>query len=140
MKQVSMLFLLATALFPHPLLAGDKNDNTSSFWVKLRSKVESLTPQKKLEVTTATGGVRGAPAAFEDMYWKDDAASAQTIGSDELAGFAAAMKLIDSADKEHARAAFSGFVKKYPESSLRKDADQAIVMLQERPGVRQETP
>jgi len=129
MKQLVMLFLLGLALFSQSLHAGEKSDNTSSFWERLRGKVESLTPQKKLGATTATGGVRGAPAATEDMYWKNDA-SAQTIGSDELEAFAKAMKLTDSDDKAQAQAAFSEFIKKYPESSLRKDADQALVLLQ----------
>lgn len=129
MKRLIMLFLLGMSLFSQSLLAGEKSANTSSFWDKLRGKVESLTPQKKLSVTTATGGVRGAPAATEDMYWKNDA-SAQTVAADELEAFAKAMKLTDLDDKTQAQAAFSEFVKKFPESSLRKDADQAIVLLQ----------
>ncbi|MDO8262665.1 MAG: hypothetical protein Q7T21_05510 [Gallionella sp.] len=129
MKQLIMLFLLGLALFSQALHAGEKNDNTSSFWDRLRGKIESLTPQKKLGATTATGGVRGAHAATEDMYWKNDA-SAQIIDSDELEVFAKAMKLTDSDDKAQAQAAFSEFIKKYPESSLRQDADQALAQLQ----------
>lgn len=125
-----MLFLLGISLFSQSLYAGEKNGSASSFWDRLRGKVESLTPQKKLGATTATGGVRGAPAATEDMYWKNDA-SAQTIGSDELEAFSKAMKLTESEDKTQAQAAFSEFIKKYPDSSLRKDADQALALLQE---------
>lgn len=129
MKRLVMLFLLVFAFFSQSLHAGEKNDNASSFWDKLRSKIESMTPQRNLGATTATGGVRGAPAAYEDMYWKNDA-SAQTIGSDELEAFAKAMKLTDLEDKAQAQTAFSEFVSKYPESSLRKDAEQALVLLQ----------
>lgn len=130
MKQTFLLFLLTVALFSQPLHAGDKNDKTSNFWETLRSKVESLTPQKKLGVTTATGGVRGAPAATDDLYWKNDASAEQIMGSGELEAFAKAMKLIDSDDKVQAQAAFSEFIKKYPESSLHQDAAQALVLLQ----------
>lgn len=129
MKKLTMLFLLSAVLVSQSLHAGEKNDDTSSFWNRLRSKVESLTPQKKLSATTATGGVRGAPAATEDMYWKNDA-SAQTIGSDELEAFSRAMKLAATDDKTPAQAAFSEFIKKYPDSQLRKDADQALALLQ----------
>ena len=128
MKRYIILILLGLALFSQSLHADDKKVNTASFWEKLRSKVESLTPQKKLGVTTATGGVRGAAVATEDMYWKNDA-SAQTIGSDELDAFAKAMKLADSEDTAQAQAAFSEFINKYPESLLRKDADQALALL-----------
>lgn len=129
MKRLFMLLLLGLALFSQALHAGEKNNSSLSFWDKLRSKIESMTPQNKLSVTTATGGVRGAHVASEDMYWKNDA-SAQTIGSDELEVFAKAMKLAGSDDKAQAQAAFSEFIKKYPESVLRKDADQALAMLQ----------
>ena len=124
-----MVFLLGLSLFTQSLYAGEKNGNTSSFWDRLRGKVESLTPQAKLGATTATGGVRGAPAATEDMYWKN-AASEQAVGADELEAFTKAMKLTDLEDKAQAQAAFSEFVKKFPGSSLRKDADQALALLQ----------
>lgn len=129
MKQLMMLLLLGLALVSQALHAGEKNGNSPSFWDKLRGKIESLAPQNKLSATTATGGVRGAHAATDDMYWKNDA-SQQTIGSDELEVFTKAMKLTDSDDKAQALAAFSEFIKRYPESILRKDADQALALLQ----------
>lgn len=129
MKRFVMLLLLGLGLFSQSLFAEEKKDNTPSFWEKLRSKVESLTPQKKLGVTTATGGVRGALVSTEDLYWKSDAA-AQVIGSDELEAFTKAMKLAESDDKAPAKAAFAEFIKKFPDSSLRKDADQAFALLQ----------
>lgn len=129
MKKLTMLFLLSVVLVSQSLHAGEKSGDTSSFWDRLRSKVESLTPQKRLSATTATGGVRGAPAATEDMYWKSDA-SAQAIDSDELDAFSRAMKLAGTDDKAPAQTAFSEFIKKYPDSLLRKDADQALALLQ----------
>lgn len=130
MKRLITLLLLVLSFFSQTLEAGEKNGNTLSFWERLRGKVESMTPQKKLGATTATGGVRGAPAATEDMYWKNDA-SAQIVSSDELDAFAKAMKLTESEDKTQAQEAFAEFIKKYPESSLRKDADQALVLLKD---------
>ncbi|OGS95070.1 MAG: hypothetical protein A3G79_02850 [Gallionellales bacterium RIFCSPLOWO2_12_FULL_57_18] len=128
MKKITMLFLLGLALGSQALYAAEKGDATMSFWQKLRVKIESMTPQKKTSVTTASGGVRGAPAATEDIYWKNEA-TGQTIVSDELEAFKKAMELADSDDKAQARAAFSEFIRKYPESSLRKDADQALALL-----------
>lgn len=129
MKRLIILFIFGVGLFTQALHAEEKYSKTSSFWDKLRSKVELLTPQKKLGATTATGGVRGAPAATEDLYWKNDA-SEETIASDELEAFAKAVKLAEADDKAQAQAAFSEFVKKYPASSLRKEAYEAMVMLQ----------
>ncbi|MDH4234415.1 MAG: hypothetical protein OEV15_04690 [Gallionella sp.] len=128
MKKFTMLLLLGLALGAQSLYAGEKGDGTLSFWEKLRIKIESMTPQKKTTVTTATGGVRGAPVSTEDIYWKNEA-SGQTIAADELEAFKKAMKLADLSDKAQAQAAFSEFVNKFPGSSLRKDADQALALL-----------
>lgn len=110
---------------PH-LFAAEKSD-TASFWAKLRIKLESLTPQTKITATHATAGIRGAPMSSEDLYWKDDV-SAQTVEAEELETFKKAVALIDLADKSQAQIAFEEFIKKYPESSLRKDADQALAL------------
>ena len=99
-----------------------------SFWDKMRARIESFTPQKKSSATTATGGVRGAPMATDDIYWKSEATS-ETISAEELESFAEAVKLTDTNDTQ-AKTAFSDFIKKYPESPLRKDADQALAQLQ----------
>ena len=128
MKKFAMLFLLGFAIASQALGAAEKGDSTKNFWEKLRAKIESMTPQKKTAVTTATGGVRGAPVSTEDVYWKNEA-TGQTIGAEELKAFKKAMSLADSNDKAQAHAAFAEFVKKYPGSSLRKDADQALAML-----------
>lgn len=138
MKKITMLFLLGLVLGSQTLYAAEKGDSKQkaaekgdskqSFWHKLRIKIESMTPQKKTSVTTATGGVRGAPVSTEEMYWKNEA-TGQMIAAEELETFKNAMKLADSDDKAQAHAAFAEFIKKYPGSSLRKDADQALALL-----------
>jgi TolA-binding protein len=127
MKKLIMLLLLGLALGSQALYAGEKSDSAMSFWDRLRSKLESLTPQQKVSATNATGGVRGAAVASEDVYWKNEA-TGQTIDSDELDAFKKAVKLIETGDKGQAKTAFSEFIKKYPDSSLRKDADQALAL------------
>ena len=129
MKKLTMLFLLGLSLGSPALYAGESGDKAMSFWDSLRAKIESFTPQKKSGVTTATGGVRGALVASDDLYWKSDASS-ETIAAAELEAFSRAIKLADANDKTPAKTAFSAFVKKYPGSALRKDADQALAMLQ----------
>jgi len=128
MKKLLMLLLLGLALGSQVLHAAEKGDRTLSFWEKLRAKIESLTPQKRSSVTTATGGIRGAAVASDDIYWKDEA-SAELIAADELDAFTQAMKLTDAEDKAQAQSAFSEFIRKYPASPLRKDADQALALL-----------
>ena len=128
MKKFTMLLLLGLALGSQALYAAEKGDSTKSFWEKLRIKIESMTPQKKTTVTTATGGVRGAPVSTEDIYWKNEA-TGQTIVAEELEAFKKAMELTGLDDKAQAQAAFAEFIKKYPGSPLRKDADQALAQI-----------
>ena len=128
MKKLAMLFLLGLTLGSQSLYADEKGgSSTQSFWNMLRSKLESFTPKKKVTATNATGGVRGAAVASEDVYWKDES-TGQMIDSEELEAFKKAVKLIDTGDKGHAKTAFSEFIKKYPDSPLRKDADKALAL------------
>jgi TolA-binding protein len=127
MKKFFVL-MLGLSLFSPALYADEKSE--PGFWEMLRMKIEQLTPQKKLSTTTAVGGVRGAPVEGNDLYWKGEAKPAATIDSDELAAFQNAMSLVDTGKKSEAQTAFSDFTKKYPDSPLRKDADQALGQLQ----------
>lgn len=130
MRKLLMLMLLGLALGSQTIHAGEKSDKPLSFWERLRAKIEALTPQKKSTVTTATGGIRGAPVESDDVYWKDEA-TAESIAADELEAFTQAMKLTEAEDKAQAQTAFAEFIKKYPDSTLRKDADQALALLQD---------
>ena len=128
MKKLTLLILLGLSLGSQALYAAEPGTKAMSFWDRLRAKIESFTPQKKSSVTTATGGVRGAQIASDDIYWKSEASS-ETIGAEELEAFAKAVKLTDTNDAQ-AQRAFSAFIKKYPDSALRNDADQALAQLQ----------
>lgn len=128
MKKLIMLVLVGLTLGAQMLHAGEASGNVQGFWERLRSKIESLAPQKRVTATNATGGVRGASVSSEDIYWKGEA-FAQAIAADELEAFKAAMKLAESNDVAQAQTAFSAFIKKYPESALRKDAEQAQALL-----------
>jgi TolA-binding protein len=126
MKKLLILILMGLAFNSQALYAEEQSD-TLSFWKKLRNKLESFTPQKKVTSTNATGGVRGAPMASDDIYWKGEV-TAQTIDADEFEAFQKALASVDSGDKQQTQTAFSEFIKKYPDSSLRKDADQALAL------------
>jgi len=128
MVKIIMLSLLGLVLGSQALHADEMNGNAQSFWERLRGKIELLAPQRTVSATNATGGVRGAAVYSEDIYWKNDI-SAQAIASDELDAFKAAMKLAESNDPAHAQIIFSEFIKKYPESVLRKDAEQALALI-----------
>lgn len=124
MKRLVMLFMIGLT-FGSQTIYGEEQGDASNFWEKLREKLELLIPQKKA-VETTTGGVRGAPTVTEDMYWKGEVSS-QTIDPDELEAFKKGIALIDSGDKKRAQTAFAEFINKYPESSLIKDAKEALV-------------
>jgi TolA-binding protein len=125
-KLLAVLFALTFAVTA--LHAEDKNLAPLGFWEMLRMKIEQLTPQKKLNTTTAVGGVRGAAVEVADVYWKGET-KPQFIDADELGAFQKAMSLVEGGQKDQAQAAFTDFVKTYPDSPLRKDADQAMAQL-----------
>ncbi len=128
MKKLIALFVLLGVVLATPVYGADKPDS-SSWWESLRRKIEMLTPKKKITTTTAVGGVRGSQADADDVYWKGEA-KIQPIDPKELDAFKKAVSLFDAGDMAGAQGAFSDFVKKHPDSSLRKDAEQALVLLQ----------
>ncbi len=125
-RLVSLLVLLGIVLAaPMQVSAADQE---LSLWERLRKKVELLTPRKKLNTTTAAGGVRGSLADADDVYWKGEAEQI-AIDEGELTAFSKAIELVDTGKMDDAKAAFAGFVQKYPDSSLRADAEAALAQL-----------
>ncbi len=128
MKKLIALFVLLGVVLAMPAYSADEKQD-GSLWERLRRKIELLTPKKKIQTTTAVGGVRGAQADADDVYWKGEA-KAQPIDSEELAAFKKALTLEDSGDTAGAQSAFADFLKKHPESRLREDAELALASLQ----------
>lgn len=126
---IAPLILLGMALVSQTLHAEGKNSDSLSFWEKMRVKIEQMAPQKKVSATTAVGGVRGAKVVADDVYWKGEKAAA-VVDADELEAFKNAMTLAAGGELAKAQAAFTEFVAKNPDSTLRKDADQALAQLQ----------
>ena len=127
-KSFALLLSLGIALGTQTVSAADNGDSTLSFWEKLRKKIEMLAPQKKVSATTAVGGVRGAQVSADDTYWKGEKA-VQTINAEEFTEFKNAMALAEAGDMKQAQTAFTEFIKKSPDSPLRKDADLALIQL-----------
>jgi TolA-binding protein len=128
MKKLIALFVLLGVVLAAPAYSADVQQE-GSLWERLRKKIELLTPKKKISTTTAVGGVRGAQADADDVYWKGESKS-QAIDADELAAFKKAISLADAGDTTGAQAAFADFVKKHPDSRLREDAETALAQLQ----------
>lgn len=126
MNKLLMLVLAGMLLGPQ-LLYADEQAEQPGFWENLKSKLESLTPSEDASKTTVTGGVRGAPMASDDMYWKGEVKE-QAVDAEELAAFKKAVDLFESGDKTQARTEFTAFISKYPDSPLRKDAEQALAL------------
>jgi len=103
-------------------------EKSSGFWDAMRKKIETIAPKKQLGATTAVGGVRGAPSDVNDFYWKGEAASVQ-VDAQELNAFTKAFELGASGNVPQAQQAFQWFIKSYPDSVLRKDADKALLVL-----------
>lgn len=119
MKKTIAVFLLL--IFPIQAFADE------SFWSSIRKKVENITPKKKLSSTTAAGGVRGALADSDDLYWKGEAL--HELDSEELTAFKNAVALFEASKNSEAKDAFNKFLKDYPASPLASDAQAAIAQL-----------
>lgn len=128
MKKLVALFVLLGVVLAHPAYSADDNQG-GSLWERLRRKIEMFTPKKKISTTTAVGGVRGALADADDIYWKGET-NAPSIDADELGAFKKAVSLHDAGDAEGAKAGFEDFLKKHPNSQLREDAEMALAQLQ----------
>lgn len=123
-RLIALLVVLGIAL-ASPVQAADQE---LSLWERLRKKIELLTPKKKLTTTTAAGGVRGSLADADDVYWKGEAKPV-AIDENELVAFSKAIALVDAGNTADAQAAFAQFVKEYPDSALRTDAEAALAQL-----------
>jgi TolA-binding protein len=128
MKKLIALFVLLGVVLATPAYSADEKQD-GSLWERLRRKIELLTPKKKIQTTTAVGGVRGSQADADDVYWKGEA-KVQPVDPEELAAFKKALSLADAGDAAGAQLAFSDFLKKHPDSRLREDAEQALAQLQ----------
>lgn len=105
-------------------------ENKASAFDGFRKKIELLTPKKKLQTTTAVGGVRGAQAHADELYWKGEQPE-QTIDATELAAFAEALTFAEAGDKAQAEKGLKEFLRNYPQSQLKSDAEQALALLKE---------
>ena len=114
------LFLLTPFCY-----AEEKKKEPPSFWEKVRTKIEKITPKKKPTATTAVGGVRGAKHSSDELYWKDEEENI-VVEKDELEAFQDALIFIEYDENQQALELFEDFVKEYPESALIGDAKKAI--------------
>lgn len=128
MKRLIALFVLLGVFLAIPSYAAGVTTEPS-LWDRLRKKIETMTPKKKLSTTTAAGGVRGSLADADDVYWKGEN-KAQLIDTDELSAFKKAMDLVGAGNEAEAKTAFSDFIKNHPDSSLKADAEAALAQLQ----------
>jgi TolA-binding protein len=128
MKKLIALLVMLGVMLAAPAYSADEKQEVS-LWERLRKKIEMLTPKKKIQTTTAVGGVRGAQADADDVYWKGEA-KVQPVDAEELAAFKKAIAQVDAGDMTGAQGAFSDFLKKHPDSRLREDAEQALALLQ----------
>jgi TolA-binding protein len=126
-----MIILLLGLLLTSNALADEERKADEGLLDTLRKKIEMLMPKKKLQTTTAVGGVRGSKADANDLYWKGEEAE-EGIDADELAAFDEALSLAEAGEMAAAEKGLKAFVKSYPSSQLREDAEQALVYVMER--------
>jgi hypothetical protein len=125
MKKIMMVLIVL--LFSATILQAEEQVAPEmSFWEKVRARIEKVTPQKKLAVTTAVGGVRGAKSdGGNDLYWKGEAVS-PVVSEQELEKFKEALTMAEVGDFGEARTLFEKFVIEYKDSILKEDALMAL--------------
>jgi TolA-binding protein len=129
MKKIIILML--GLLLTGNALAEEEKKEEEGLLDALRKKIELLMPKKKLQTTTAVGGVRGSKADANELYWKGEKGE-EGIDADELAAFDEALALAEAGQMDAAEKELSAFIKSYPSSQLREDAEQALVYVKER--------
>jgi hypothetical protein len=124
MKKRAMI-LGALLLISAPAF-GEQN---GGFWDKLQSKLDKVTPSKKISTTTAVGGVRGAKNDdASDIYWKGRDKTLD-MNDEELAKFSLALESRRKGESEIALKQFEEFLELYPQSQFRVEGLQAIEMI-----------
>lgn len=122
MKKVTLVMLI---LISSSAFAGQKD----GFWDRLQTKLDKITPAKKVNAATAVGGVRGARSDdAADIYWKGRD-KAPDMNHEELEKFNAAMESRSKGENELALRQFEEFLGMYPQSQFRIEGLQAVEML-----------
>lgn len=122
-KTIGMLIVcLCVAVFAQ---AEEPKKQADTIWEKIRNKIEKITPKQKPTVTTAVGGVRGAPTERHELYWKGEE-KPLAISAQELDLFSAALQQAESGAASEATASFQDFLAKFPQSLLAADAESAL--------------
>jgi len=124
------IILLLGLLLTGNVLAEEAVQEKESLFETLRKKIELLTPKKKLQTTTAVGGVRGSKADANDLYWKGEEKEG-SIDAQELAAFDDALSQAEAGDMAAAEEKLAAFVEQYPQSQLREDAEKALAAVRD---------
>jgi len=121
----SVMILGALMLISAPVF-GEQKDG---FWDRLQTKLEKVTPSKKVSTTSAVGGVRGAKNDdASDIYWKGRDKTLD-MNDEELEKFNLAMESRRKGENELAIKQFEEFLNMYPQSQFRVEGLQAVEML-----------
>ncbi len=130
MKKIFILFIGFVLIASVSFADDKKTDKDMSFWEKLKTKIEKITPKKKLPITTAVGGVRGVKNESADMlYWKDSE-DGIAVSEEELEIFKTALQFAEEGQVREAGAIFEKFMKDFPDSQLSEDARMAVAVIQ----------
>ncbi|MBI5235512.1 MAG: tetratricopeptide repeat protein [Deltaproteobacteria bacterium] len=114
-----LLFLASSAAF-----AAEKK--SLSYWIKnTGSKIQSVS--KKPKKDTATAGVKGDPEkAADELYWKE---GKQVVKDEEIKSLENAVDLVNKGQNDEAVKALEAFLKDYPKSALKADAEEGLKIL-----------
>ena len=123
------MVMAGVLLFAVSLALAGENGKGDGFWTGLQSKLQKPTPTRKSTAVTAVGGVRGAKSGeVADLYWKGQEKRV-AVGEDELEKFSLGVETRVKGDNAQARKHFEEFLRDYPQSSLRPEAQQAVERL-----------
>ena len=121
--------LVAGAGFAQDRTDADKGEGLMGWLKSLQRKIESLAPQRSLQLSTGVAGIRGAKDDEQaKLYWKGkDTADPVTV--DELSAFGAAVDLALTGKQAEAAKELEKFIAQYPDSPLIADARKTLEMV-----------
>lgn len=133
MKKLALIVLVAGLVAGGAAGAGaaaaEKDEGLMGWLKALQRRIETLTPQRSVQLSTGVAGIRGAKDDEQaKLYWKgkDEAAP---VTADELEMFGAAVERALKGENAEAAKDLEAFLARYPDSPLTADAKKTLELM-----------
>ena len=123
--------LLLLALVPFFLNAKEKEWNLKDWLNTVQKRIRRT--ERRQGQRVAVAAIRGAKEdAPKKLYWKGKSSN-QAVTDAELQEFKTAVSMVSAGQKMEGQSALDAFLKKYPTSALKSDAENTLALVQKEP-------